>query len=90
MRHILSNSAYNEVNLKLLMWIKRTASLYCRGRPPGKYKIKKDNIISNFRTAVTYIRVTAASYAPNLSQDDKACKQIDFLFAYRLFLFSFV
>lgn len=68
MRHILSNSAYNEVkqltHLKLLMWIKRTASLYCRGRPPGKYKIKKDNIISNFRTAVTYIRVTAVFLRP--------------------------
>ena len=68
MRHILLNGTYNEVkqltHLKLLMWIKRTASLYCRGRPPGNYKIKKDNIISNFRTAVTYVRVTAVFLCP--------------------------
>ncbi len=46
MSHILLNGKYNKeirklIHLKLLLWIKRAALIYYRGRPPGKYKIKK-------------------------------------------------
>ncbi len=85
MSHILLNGKYNKdirnlIHLKLLLWIKRTALIYYRGKSLSKYKVKKENIISNFRTAVTLKRhcgLFAFKNINNLSQRGRACKQID-------------
>ncbi len=85
MEHILLNGKDNKeirnfIRLKLLRWIKKTALIYYRGKPPSKYKVKKENIISNFRTAVTfksYCGLFAFKNRNNLSQSNRTCKQID-------------
>ena len=85
MSHILLNGKYNKeirklIPLKLLLWIKRAALIYYRGKSLSKYKVKKENKISNFRTAVTFkshCGLFAFKNRNNLSQSGRACKQTD-------------
>lgn len=76
---MINDSFLNVIMLKKICR-KRPSLIYYRGRPPGKYKVKKGNKISNFRIAVTFkshCGLFAFKNRNNLSQRGKACKQID-------------
>lgn len=43
--------------MQLIMCIKDTVAINCRGKPPDKNKVKEGNKISNLRTAVAIVTI---------------------------------